>query len=303
MNKKIFVETTEEIAKIFFNELNSRGIDTSQEAAKKIVTKINEMMTYVPKIAILGKTGVGKSSLCNALFGKDIAEIDDVRACTKKPNQYLLSIGSGGGIKLVDVPGVGESEKSDMKYFNLYKKIIPEMDLILWLIKADDRAFSIEERFYKQVVKPHIYTKPFIVVINQVDKIAPTSDWDKKNCHPGLHQKKNILEKRKVVCELFNLERNRVIEISAIEKYNLGKLLTKTIQILPNSKRISILREAKKEFITKKAEKGAEEGFLKEVWDTAKKVIKKVANKVVYLAVPIVIKKAGEFFKKWLFKK
>ena len=37
--------------------------------------------TYVPKIGVFGVTGVGKSSLCNALFGSDVAVISDVVAC------------------------------------------------------------------------------------------------------------------------------------------------------------------------------------------------------------------------------
>ncbi len=60
------------------------------------------------------------------------------------------------GLKLVDVPGVGESRDRDEEYSKLYASLLPELDLVLWLIKSDDRALASDENFYKNIVKPHI---------------------------------------------------------------------------------------------------------------------------------------------------
>ena len=123
------------------------------------------ILNYVPKVGVFGKTGVGKSSLCNAVFGRDIFKISDVVACTRTPQEMLLSIGNKG-IKLLDVPGVGENEERDTEYRELYKKLLPELDLILWVLKGDDRAFSSDEEFYKDVVQKYIQAgTPFFIVI------------------------------------------------------------------------------------------------------------------------------------------
>ena len=56
-----------------------------EKILREIKAEISRIRNYSPKVAIFGDTGVGKSSLCNALFGKDIAEISDVEACTRSP--------------------------------------------------------------------------------------------------------------------------------------------------------------------------------------------------------------------------
>ena len=151
----------------FFAKLEERGVQISPEAKKSIKKRIQEISSYVPKVGVFGKTGVGKSSLCNALFGQDICSISDVQACTRDPQEVLLSIGgSGQGIKLLDVPGVGEDRKRDDEYDALYKKLLPELDLIFWVFKGDDRANASDEDFYKRLIRPYIDAgKPFIAVI------------------------------------------------------------------------------------------------------------------------------------------
>ena len=63
--------------------------------------------SYTPKVGVFGNSGVGKSSLCNAIFGKEVAKISDVEACTRKPQEILIG-SENSGIVLVDVPGIGE---------------------------------------------------------------------------------------------------------------------------------------------------------------------------------------------------
>ena len=147
----------------FFEELEKGGIKVSGEQREQIKNRLSKILSYEPRIGVFGKTGVGKSSLCNALFGQDVCPISDIEACTRNTKEVIINLGNKG-IKLIDVPGAGESNERDEQYGKLYASLLPELDLVLWVIKADDRAMASDERFYKNIVKPHIEDgKPFFM--------------------------------------------------------------------------------------------------------------------------------------------
>lgn len=215
------------------------------ELKEKLAEKLNEMRNYTPKIGVFGKTGVGKSSLCNALFGQDICEISDVQACTREPKEILLSLGNGG-LKLIDVPGVGESSERDKEYHDLYQKLLPELDLMFWVFKGDDRAASSDEIFFKNIIRPYINAgKPFLAVINQADKIEPFREWNEKERKPGAKQATNIEAKRAHIAGLFHIPMNKVLAISANERYGLMELVDSIVHELPNEKKFVVLEKIK----------------------------------------------------------
>lgn len=238
---------------------------TPQELRNKIEEKIKEIRNYTPKVGIFGVTGVGKSALCNALFGKDIAKISDVAACTREPQEIFIG-SEGSGIQLVDVPGVGETVERDQEYFELYKRLSTELDLIIWVIKADDRAYTIAEMAYKEILQPNLGKCPVVFVINQVDKLNPIRDWDYENHKPGAKQLLNIDTKILEVSKAFDISVNFIQDISVEEKYNLIDLTNKIVDILPKEKKYSIVREAKEDVKNEDIEIKGEKG----IWDSIK---------------------------------
>jgi len=231
-----------------FDVLNQHGNELSDEQKQQIERKLSEMLNYKARIGVLGKTGAGKSSLCNALFGQEICQVSDVAACTRNTQDVLLEIGGNQGITLVDVPGVGESGERDKEYEALYRELLPELDAVLWVLKADDRAYSIDIDFYKTLVKPYLDAgKPFIVVLNQIDKIEPFREWQVEERRPGLKQSQNIDAKIDVVAAEFGLKQSLIIPVSAEEKFGLSRLIDELIFSLPDEKKAGVFKNVPRE--------------------------------------------------------
>jgi small GTP-binding protein len=247
-----------------FDALEKKGVVVDEKYRSSIERRLNDVLSYQPRVGVFGKTGAGKSSLCNAVFGQDICEISDVAACTRSPQEVILSMGKKG-IKLVDVPGVGESIVRDKEYAALYKSLLPEFDIVLWVLKGDDRAFSSDEQFYKSLVRPYIDKgRPFFIVLNQVDKIEPFREWDEPTRRPGPKQAQNIEEKRRNVATIFDLPLTSVIPVSANERYGLVELVDNVVHSLPKDKKAILIENVEPENVSTKAKQEAGDGF----WDT-----------------------------------
>ncbi|TNH79943.1 GTPase family protein [Aeromonas sobria] len=287
------------------NESQSESFDETKrnKILSEIKAEISRIRDYTPKIAVFGDTGVGKSSLCNALFGKDIAEISDVEACTRSPQEIFLS-GNGNGIKLIDVPGIGEDPKRHAEYRELYKSLLPELDLVIWAVKADDRKYATSIEVYQDILKPNLEKCPVIFVVTQADKIEPHRKWNEKESKPGDEQIANLNIKINDISSRFDVSTNKVVAVSANDSWNLVELVNKVVDILPNEKKYAFTREAKEENVSEEAAKTAEIGLFEsikekagEAWDFIKYEVADIVVDKVKEYAPIVAKMAVSWLK------
>ena len=129
---------------------------SKDELIEAIRAKVAAIRDYVPKVGILGDTGVGKSSLCNALFGRKVAEVGMVAACTRNLQEITIGDNEDGGIVLVDMPGVGENVERTEEYINDYRKLHPNLDLVIWVMDAGARTYGNGIRAYEEIFKKHL---------------------------------------------------------------------------------------------------------------------------------------------------
>lgn len=196
------------------------------QLSETILKHVQSITDYEPVIGIMGKTGAGKSSLCNALFAGNVSPVSDVAACTREPLRFRLQLGERS-MTIVDLPGVGESGIRDAEYAALYREQLPRLDLVLWLIKADDRALAVDEHFYRQVIGD-TYRHKLLFVISQADKTAPTSGGSTLSTE----QKQNINRKIRLLHELFQPV-NPVCTVSVRLQWGLRLMAERMIRCLP----------------------------------------------------------------------
>ena len=257
--------------------LHKSKIVASDEQCQGIAAKVAELGSYQPRVAIFGKTGSGKSSLCNAVFGDDVAPVNDIEACTRSPQEYLLQLSPDKAIILLDVPGVGEAAHKDDEYIPLYKSLLPKIDLLLWVIRCDDRAMTIDLHVWKDLVKRHVSKgAPAFIVLNQIDRVNPVREWDTTQRQPGPTQAKTIEGRMDIIARDFDLPRTDIVPVSALEGYGMIELVEQIVHRLPNEKKLSFLNAVRKERQSETAKKVAKEGFFEAVGSWVKKTYKAV---------------------------
>lgn len=224
---------------------------------EQILKHIHKLANYEPVIGIMGKTGAGKSSLCNELFQGEVSPVSDVNACTRDVLRFRLRSGDRS-LVIVDLPGVGESGQRDHEYIALYNRILPEMDLILWVIKADDRALSVDELFWHRVMKNH--RQQVLFVINQADKIEPSHEWDTFTSTPSAQQQANLKAKQAAITAMFK-PHHPVSVVSACAGWGIEEMVAAMMRSLPDRATSPLATQLHGRLCTEPVKKQARDSF------------------------------------------
>lgn len=222
--------------------------------------QLNHLINYSPTIGLMGKTGAGKSSLINALFQSALLPVSNVSGCTRQAQRFNMTI-NNHVLTFVDLPGVGESLDRDREYHQLYHSLLPELDLIIWVLKADDRAWSSDEQCYRFLTEQCGYqSNRFLFVLNQADKIEPCRQWNELSHQPSPEQSANLELKQKAVVTTFK-PHHPVMTVSAAEGFQLTELAEQLIQALPAQASSGIARQLNSTYRTQSVENSARNDF------------------------------------------
>lgn len=136
-----------------------------------------------PRIFLIGRTGVGKSSLINALCGSYVAKVSDTISCTPNANVYQCKDGDRVLMDILDTRGIAESESLDDKVsaedalIRDINEFTPDVAiLMLNCTHRDDvnRDVQFLKKLAKEYADINSMKLPIVVVINKCDEMAPT---------------------------------------------------------------------------------------------------------------------------------
>jgi GTP-binding protein len=169
----------------------------------------------LPKVVIVGRPNVGKSSLFNWLAGRKIAIVDNMAGVTRDRVGTLVQVGDDVEprfIELIDTGGIGMVDRDDLSA-DVERQIdaaMNEADLILFVVDIRDGLMPLDE----DVAARLRYLKtPVILVINKAD-------------HPALDDRGG---------EFYKLGRGKPIAVSAQQNRNKKQLLRGIEQMLPQA--------------------------------------------------------------------
>ncbi len=203
-----------------------------KDMADKLSKAIADEMAVPPKVAVIGKSGVGKTTTINSLFNVEW-HTSEILTGTTDAQMETFQLKGEGKLSVVDMPGLGDSIAKDIEFKKIYQEILPDVDVILYIIQADDRGLGEDERIIRDVVLQcgKDLDKKMVVGINKVDLLGENEglEWDDRINLPSEEQEELIENKcNDIVRHLSKatgIKKDAIVYYSAVKRYHLFHVL------------------------------------------------------------------------------
>jgi GTP-binding protein len=207
--------------------------DLLDDVVKAFAGAVEEELPELPRIAVVGRPNVGKSTLINALLGEDRHIVTPIAGTTRdsiftRYNKY------NHDFFLVDTAGIRKKGKvtENIEFYSVMRSIrtIEYSDVCLLMI---DAAQGLESQDLSILSIIHKNNKGLVILVNKWDLLE-------KSTNTARDYEKEILEK---VAPFRDVP---VLFISALNKVRIHKVIEKAMEVCNNRKRkipTSVLNE------------------------------------------------------------
>lgn len=155
-------------------------------------------------IGFFGKVNSGKSSIINAFANREISIVSKEEGTTTDPVYKSMEIKDLGPCLLMDTPGIGDKTTLGEKRMKRTEEVIAKTDLALLVVS------DLDTEKERELLKKFDDT-PVLIVINKIDLLS-----------------KDEIKKIREDFSSYN-----IVEVSALEKIGLDKLLQELLKFKP----------------------------------------------------------------------
>ncbi len=162
----------DEVPNLFYDQLRNRvASELIEPIQQQLRSKLGERLFEGATIAIVGEPNVGKSSLLNALSGRDRAIVTDIAGTTRDTLEVDFEV-AGIPVRLVDTAGLRHTDDVvEQEGVKRAKHAAETADLVMFVADAT-RPETWSSHTHFQDLNIHLK------VMNKIDKTTPNIDDD-----------------------------------------------------------------------------------------------------------------------------
>jgi GTPase len=206
----------------------------------------------LPKVVIVGRPNVGKSSLFNWIAGRRIAIVDDMSGVTRDRVTSLAQVGDPDNpryFELIDTGGIGMVDRDDLteEVERQIDTALSEADVVLFVVDVREGRMPLDEEVAQRLRYLH---KPVILILNKADTVQLDDRGEEfyrfgrgKPVYVSVHQNRNKKAVLSLIAEMLPSgdapkPSDEVMKVAVVGRPNTGK--STFINTLANAERMIV---------------------------------------------------------------